>query len=156
MRPAHEIPTALSPAETTALQHFARGMRMIECGALLGYSTLVMAAVAARVVSVDRHEGYGPSTLRSYMSNIEGAAGRVVPIIADARLALPVLRGDRYFLDLDGTFDTTKAALDAIPHGRLVAIHDFDRNNCSGVKRAILAAHCEIDRVVDTLAFVRR
>jgi hypothetical protein len=152
------IPTALSVLETQALVEFARGMRVIECGALLGYSTRVLATSAAKVLSIDRHEGYGPSTLSSFMSNLEGHFDKVVPVIADCASILPFLRADRYFIDLDGTYETTRRVLEAIPFYNCgIAVHDFDRQSCHGVKQAILETPgYEIDHVVDSLAFIRR
>lgn len=158
MRDRRHIPTALSIAETRELGIFARHMRMVECGALLGYSTLVMAETASHVVSIDRHEGYGPSTLHAFLSNIEGCHDRITPVVADCRALLPMLTCDRYFIDLDGTYETTRAVLEAIPYRNIpIALHDFERNNCPGVIQAVLdTPGYEIDRVVDTLAFIRR
>jgi hypothetical protein len=151
------IPTALSKLETHALQAFVRGQRVVECGALLGYSTLAMAEVAAHVLSIDRHEGYGPSTLAQYMSNIAASRDRVTPVVADCVRALPYLRcADRYFIDLDGTHETTLGALCAIPFNSPVAVHDLLRQNCGGVLTAILAAGYKITNVVDSLAFIER
>lgn len=151
------IPTALSAAESRALRTFSRGMRVIECGALLGYSTLLFAEQAASVVSIDRHEGYGPSTLAPYLSNIAGHRDVIVPVVGDCRQLLPFLTADRYFLDLDGTYATTRAALTAIRDSHVpVAVHDFRRQSCAGVERAILDAGYDIDQVVDSLAIVVR
>jgi predicted O-methyltransferase YrrM len=133
------------------------GMRVVECGALLGFSTLAMAEVAAQVVSIDRHEGYGPPTLAPFLSNIDGHRDKIIPIIADARQVVGVVDADRYFIDLDGTYQTTFDVLSRIPaRGVPVAVHDYERNSCEGVKKAILDARYEIDEVVDTLAIVRR
>ena len=66
-----DIPTALSPAESMLLQRVARGRRVVEAGALLGHSTIVLASTAASVVSIDKHEGYGPSTLGAWLRNID-------------------------------------------------------------------------------------
>jgi hypothetical protein len=131
-------------------------MKVVECGALLGYSTLRIAEVAASVVSIDRHEGYGPSTLRAYMSNIEGLSN-IIPVVAEASQLLPHLKADRYFIDLDGTHETTLSVLNAIPTGwAWAAVHDFRRQNCAGVERAIHDAGFEVEETVDTLAIVRR
>lgn len=158
MRSPKDIPTALSPAEARELRSFAEGMRVIEAGALLGFSTLLMAETAAKVISIDRHEGYGPSTLSAFLSNIEGRGEKIIPVIADVRSIIPFLRADRYFIDLDGTYETTKAVLEAIPFENVsIAIHDFGRNNCPGVERAIMECEgVDIDRVVDTLCFLRK
>lgn len=159
------IPTALSRPETAALQAFVRGRRVIECGALLGYSTLAIAATAAHVVSIDRHEGYGPSTLAPFLSNIDGQRDRIEPVIGDARIVLheksvPIYEKlfptERYFLDLDGTLETTRAVLAIIPVGRPIAVHDCHRQSCTGVLEAIAAAGCVISHVVDSLAFIER
>jgi predicted O-methyltransferase YrrM len=153
----NRIPTALSTREVDALSKMAKGMRVAEAGALLGYSTLQLAKVASLVVSIDRHEGYGPSTLRSFMSNVEGVSN-VVPIVGDAKDILPLLEVDRYFIDLDGTYETTKAVLSRLPfRNQTIAVHDFGRVNCEGVARAILELDGFIvDSVVDTLAIIRR
>lgn len=151
------IPTAISAAEARALREFSRGLRVIECGALLGYSTRLLAEQAASVVSIDRHEGYGPSTLAPYLSNIASVRDIVVPVVADCRRVLPFLTADRYFLDLDGTYATTRAALAAIREsGVLVAVHDFRRQSCEGVSRAIVDAGYDIEQVIDSLAIVVR
>lgn len=154
MRNADDIPTALSDAETRALQEFTWGLRVVECGALLGFSTLKIADVAASVVSIDRHEGYGPSTLRAFMSNIEGRSN-IVPVQADCIKLLPFMTADRYFIDLDGTYETSMAVLNAVRHGHL-AIHDYNRQRCEGVAKAIQDAGWHIDYTVDSLAFLNR
>jgi tRNA A58 N-methylase Trm61 len=150
------IRTGISRTETRALQAFSEGQRIVECGALLGYSTLAIAAVAAHVISIDRHEGYGPSTLAPFLSNIDGHRDRISPVVGDGRLVVPVLDADRYFLDLDGSFENTRAVLAAIPVGRPVAIHDCNRQSCGGVLQAIRAEGYEISHVVETLAIIRR
>lgn len=128
---------------------------MIEAGALLGASTVVMAEKAARVISIDRHQGYGPSTLNPFLSNVAGFSN-VIPVVADARRIIGSLKGDKYFIDLDGSYETTKAVLEEIPYTLPVAIHDFRRQNCSGVEKAILELDYEVQTVVDTLAVIRR
>lgn len=148
-----QIPTAMSAREAQALQRFARGQRVVECGALLGYSTLVLADVATSVVSVDRHSGYGPSTLRAFRSNIEGVPN-ITSVVGDARDVLPHLCAERYFIDLDGTYETTRAMIDAIRGDAMIAVHDFARSHCAGVERAI--RDCEVLEVIDTLAILRK
>lgn len=129
---------------------------MVECGALLGYSTLQMADEATRVISIDKHEGYGPSTLRPYMSNIQGRLDKVVPVVGDFRDVLRGVEGERYFIDLDGTEETTREVLGMICVSTPVALHDFGRQSCRGVERAIQQSGWRISGVVDTLAFVEK
>jgi len=152
------IPTALSSAELRALRRFADGRLVIEAGALLGRSTLEMATTAAKIISIDRHKGYGPSTLRPFLSNIEDYRHKVLPIVGDARLVIRNLGelSTRYFIDLDGTYETTLAILGSIPGDCQVAVHDFERSNCRGVRVAIADGGWKVFNRVDTLAFVVR
>lgn len=135
-------------------------MRVVEAGALLWASTSILAETALKVVSIDRHEGYGPSTLAPFMSNMflrQGLRDKVVPVIGDATKLVGLFNADRYFIDLDGTFETSYKVLDAIPYRVPVAIHDFARQRCQGVEPAILATGYTILETVDTLAIcVRR
>lgn len=154
-----QIPCALSSLEKTALQTFAMGYVVAEAGSLLGGSTVQLASTAHKVIAIDQHDGYcGAPTLSPFMSNLftRSAHDNVVPIVGDARRILPSIVADRYFIDLDGTFETTYATLVAIPPRRLVAVHDLRRQGCSGVEKAILAAGYEIDHCIDTLAFIRK
>ena len=152
------IPTALSPNEVEALRRICRDQRVVECGALLGFSTIVIADVAKYVISIDRHEGYGPPTYRPFMSNISRYRDRIFPIIGDVREALLGKIADRYFIDLDGKYRTTLSALCAIPAGpeKIVAVHDFGRAHCDGVEKAIITAGYDVLEVIDTLAVCRR
>jgi len=45
----HGVPTALSSREIRALQDLARGRKVVEAGALLGGSTIIMARVALSI-----------------------------------------------------------------------------------------------------------
>jgi protein-L-isoaspartate O-methyltransferase len=74
-----DIPTALSLPEARELARLAEGRRVVEAGALLGFSTVVLARAAASVVSVDRHEGYDAPTLGKFLRNLDrfGVQGRV-------------------------------------------------------------------------------
>ena len=58
---AHLLPehirTGVHPSEAFALKTMAHNKVVLEFGAQLGFSTIVMAQVARRVVSVDWHRG---------------------------------------------------------------------------------------------------
>jgi hypothetical protein len=149
------IPTALSPREVDCLQAFCRTMRVVEAGALLGYSTLAIAAVAHSVISIDRHRGYGPTTWGAYRSNIEGIPN-IIPVRADAARVLGAFTADRYFLDLDGTLPTMRAVLDAIPYHVPVAVHDCCRSGCDGVEEALRELDYDVTAHVDSLVIARR
>lgn len=153
------VKSCMSDAETRALQLLVDGRRSVEAGALLGYSALAMAKTASRVVSVDRHHGYGPSTFRPYMSNLIrfGDMNRIRPVVGDALELLPEVEADVAFIDLTGQEDLTARALSALhPSVRAVAVHDFGRSSCRGVERALARSPWYIVNVVDTLAIARK
>lgn len=153
------VPSSLSDAETRRLQRLVDGRRVVEAGALLGYSALAMARTAARVVSIDRHDGYGPSTWAPYRSNLARFGdGQVIrPVRGEALLELPRVSADVAFLDLTGDERTTAAALRALhPSIQFVAVHDFDRNGCRGVARALASSTWRVVELVDTLAVAQR
>ena len=69
-----DIPTALSAVEADALRSLSTGKNVLEVGALLGFSTVVMGQVANTVVSVDPHDGYPAAnprpTLEPFIANL--------------------------------------------------------------------------------------
>lgn len=152
------IPSAVSTSEARLMKEMCSGLIVVECGALLGASTVTLAQVAKTVISIDKHEGYGPSTWEKYQTNLQRfkVNNNVVPIKADVFNVLPHLKGDRWFVDLDGTFETTSKVLRMLPFNTPILIHDFGRVNCRGVEKAIIETGCTIEQVVDTLAVVRR
>ena len=134
------IRSAMSPYETARLEFWARGRSVVEMGALLGYSTVVMARVARGVVSIDRHTGYDNKpndTERIMRCNLErySVAKKVTVVVGDYR-EVAKWPSDLAFVDLDGTAATTWAAA-WLSQARLVAIHDFARQNCQGVARCV-------------------
>ena len=133
-----DCPTALSEPEVRLLQEFARDRRVIEAGALLGYSTIKLAQVAAHVTSIDRHEGYSGLTLKRFMQNIErsGFRHKILPLVGDCFDILPTLAGDFTFIDLTGTYEDTMRALWSAPSS-LMAVHDYHRVGCEGVALAV-------------------
>lgn len=153
------IKSSMSDPETRALQLLVDGRRAVEAGALLGYSALAMARTAAKVVSIDRHEGYGPSTYRPYMSNLVrfGDMNQIRPLRADAINVLPGLEADVAFIDLTGTEDVTALALASLhPSIQFAAVHDFGRSSCRGVELALHRSPWRVVHVVDTLAIARK
>jgi hypothetical protein len=147
------IPTSLSAREANCLHRWAHNKRVIEVGALLGYSTIQLSGVAASVISIDRHEGYTGPTLKPYLFNIwQYGRANVLPVVGDALTELPKFWGDFGFIDLTGQKELTSAALKAI-RCPIVGIHDFTRTNCEGVAEAIKGM--DVLEVSDTLVIVR-
>lgn len=148
-------PTAISPAEVDLLQQYARGKRVLEMGALLGYSTIKLAEVASHVVSIDMHEGYRGKTYWRYMSNLEraGIRHKVTPVLGDAIALTPMFDcHEFYFIDLTGIWKDTRDAIKAIPAcPALIGIHDFGRQNCTGVELAVSSLRCTIIDKAETL-----
>ena len=147
------IPTALSAREVNSLQRWAHGKRVVEAGALLGYSTLRLSDVAKSVVSIDKREGYSGPTLAPYLHHVWNYGNaNILPVQGDVLTELPHYRGDFGFIDLTGKFELTQAALAAI-RCPIVGIHDFSRPKCEGVAQAIEGM--EALELTDTLVIVR-
>ena len=128
----------------------------MEAGSLLGYSTIVMARVAASVVAIDRHGGYRGSTWRRFRSNLEraGVASQVRPIRGEALMELPAIIADLAFIDLTGEYELTHQAM-LVCRSPLVAVHDATRSGCQGVDQAIQALGWPVVDSVDTLVVLR-
>lgn len=153
------IPTALSPREDALLRKYAANRRVTEAGALLGHSTVQLAQTADRVVSIDRHTGYQHwrnNTLRQFYRNLEvtGVSGRVQPVVADFAV-MELFPADFVFIDLDGTFDTTLAAL-LLARAPLIGLHDYERHHCQGVERAVKASGLRVIERADSLVILER
>ena len=151
------IRTSLSCREARALQRLAQGRRVVEAGALLGASAVILSQTAAHVTSIDKHQGYGPSTLQTYFSNLDIYATRrnIQSIVGDVLDFLPTVEADFTFLDLTGEYDLTFHSLQVVT-SPLVAVHDLHRVGCEGVERAILDAGFRITSQVDSLAICER
>lgn len=148
------IPTALSLREAQRLQHYARDRYVLEVGALLGFSTVVMARVARQVLSIDRHTGYDKlpnDTYKQFRRNLEvyNVRGKVVPVLGDFRV-MSKWGSDLCFIDLDGTHATTLEAI-KLCRAPICAVHDYDRQNCHGVSSAVRASGYPVMERVDSL-----
>lgn len=137
-----------------------RNQRVVEAGALLGFSTLLIGDVAAHVTSIDLHEGYGPSTLGPYMSNIRNmGCGNIRTVVGDFRNHLNAVKADVAFIDLTGKEDITREALSLLNKSVEIAlVHDLGRVNCDGVIRAARGMDTDWDLVetIDTLGVLKR
>lgn len=146
-----DIPTALTAAETAKLRELARDKYVLEVGALLGYSTVVMAQVAKGVVSIDPHVGYPEDdprpTFDAYMENLRryGVAGRVRPFVKrwqDVTRDDDPYPYDMVFMDLTGHYeDTMELLMHLHPQWgwrlQTIAVHDCGHPDWPGVDRAV-------------------
>jgi hypothetical protein len=159
-----DIKTALTQRETDVLISLSKDKNVLEIGSLLGYSTIAMAQVGKMVVSIDPHIGYpfyNPSpTLPIFLHNLIrfGVSRRVIPIINFAQNVLKDIKDsfDFVFIDATGFYEDTKFCLENSSAPTL-AVHDFRRQNCDGVDRAVLEyikIHKKQLTTVDTLAII--
>lgn len=154
------IPTALTQSEAIALTCLAAGRRVLEAGSLFGYSTLRLAELAKSVLSVDLHKDYpgpGASTWEPFLDNMSKYGGfpKVKPLRKDFR-DVSFAGFDFAFADLTGEYDLTLEFLHKARDIPLVAIHDFERNNCEGVAEAIRVSRRSPILRVDTLIVLER
>jgi hypothetical protein len=171
-----DIKTALTPMEADALRALSTGKTVLEVGALLGFSTVVMAEVAEAVVSVDPHDGYPTAnprpTWEPFHENLLrfGVADKVT-VVRDifpsqaATLALEDEGPPQFaFIDADGTYETTSAILAPLLDGRMaasakfIAVHDYDLPEWPGAGEAVRDCVTQAGLkfgTVDTLAIIR-
>lgn len=155
------------------LRTLARGKRVVEIGALLGFSTVTMAQVAESVISIDPHDGYpfyNPSpTLPIFRHNLDryAVSDKVEVRVSNAQHFFGKARrvgkerakepGDAFtFIDCTGFYADTAFCLSHAPVGT-IACHDFGRRGCAGVDQAVRDYLKKSGRkltVIDTLAII--
>jgi predicted O-methyltransferase YrrM len=137
------IVSAVTPPEAAKLAELATGANVLELGAHLGFSTVVMSRTAKLVCSVDSHVGLGPDTWDIFQENLKawGATGNVAPIRGLFEDVLPILaaRGvefDGCFIDGDHTLESVKRDLELakplVRLGGFIAFHDYGRGPENG------------------------
>lgn len=142
-----DVSSAVTPAESYALAALCRDQDVLELGAYHGFSTVVIASVAARVTSVDWHQGDDMAgvgdTWDAYWNTIHryGVADRVVSVRERFETALPRLRQegavfDGVFLDAHHSAESVMAdielALPLVRAGGFMAFHDYGRSEATG------------------------
>lgn len=153
------IPTALSAREASLLRSYAQGRHVVEAGSLLGYSTIQLARTARSVVAIDRHNGYDHwpnDTLRLLKRNLDVChlLSRVRILVQDYS-ALSEFQSDFVFIDLCGTYEITLSAI-LSAQAPLIAVHDFERQSCKGVKQAIEACKFKVRERQDSIVVLER
>jgi hypothetical protein len=153
----------MTSAESEKLQELARGKDVLEIGSLLGYSTVLLAKVARRVIAIDPHRGYPQAdpkpTLAEYTWNLDryDVRDKVTTIVGDARTILPLFRPTMFSLIF---LDCTRIAAETIFLANNLdpwhlAIHDYGHPEWTGATEAIdmffRMRSCPME-IVDTLA----
>lgn len=146
-----DIPTALTDKEADELVRRAFGRSVLEIGALLGYSTVVLASAADRVISVDPHIGYPADdprpTLNRFLRNLDryGVRDTVTVMLGRDDEVLPLLAENQFdlaFVDCTGEYDTTlnamKRATQLLKKGGALAVHDCGHPDWPGANKAVL------------------
>lgn len=143
----------LADNEGDMLQLLASGKRVLELGAWKGRSTVCLALVATKVVSIDWHRGDNRTgdafTLPSFVANIEafGVRGRIVPIVArieDAWQLLAPASFDLVFIDDDHgqtVAASTLAARTLVRPGGVIAWHDSDEPKVQRCIESVTLGH---------------
>lgn len=134
-----DIHTGVTPQEAEELARLAKGHHVLECGAWFGFSTIVMAAVARSVTSVDWHHGDEHAGLVDTQEQFErnltryGVRDRVEVIVGRFEDELPKLPQRRFAgAFLDGKHDLVSVSRDLRlieplinRAGCFLAIHDY-------------------------------
>jgi predicted O-methyltransferase YrrM len=133
--------TALSEIESLVLERQAAGKVVLELGAEWGYSTLLMARVAKKIISVDWHQGYDfqrQDTLIQYFYNIKAERDKIVPVVGKFEDILPLFADHSFdFIFQDGghDFESTlfnfRQCFRLCKPGGVIATHDFGHPSCS-------------------------
>lgn len=148
----------MSDLESQALAEVCRDKVVLELGAYKGRSTVCIAQVAKKVVSVDRHTGdthtHSADTLPEYLRNIADYPN-VVPVIADFKL-LDQMFTPGYFdvVLVDGSHTLEDATRDfelAKRVGHTILAHDWDGFE---VNAAAKAAGLRPTHLINTLAIL--
>lgn len=168
-----DIPTALSPIEAHALTMLAEDKAVLELGSLLGFSTITMARVAERVLSIDPHEGYPAENPRptwgKFNENLLAyeVADIVTAIKGDDSELWSAQVGDEApfgfaFIDITGEYPDTFRALERVMPlmlvDALVAVHDYDLPEWPGAGEAVRDFCAQTGArfgIIDTLAIIR-
>jgi len=144
------IPTALSPGDFRVLERLAKGGVVLEVGALLGASTIKLAQVARRVISIDPHEGYPKDnprpTAQQFLDNLTSYDVRdKVTVIMEPLEKVVGIFSDRcfdfIFIDITGEYRDTIRALESLNktlgYWGVIAVHDMGNPDWPGAQQAV-------------------
>jgi predicted O-methyltransferase YrrM len=155
--------SSVTDNDIARLCELATGGTVLEIGTAYGYATARMAEVAAHVVTVDPHAGYGsmPGSQQFAASSLArlGLDGKVALLVGRSQEILPKLlqaptRYDLVFVDGDHRFAAVLNDLELgsrlLANNGVLAVHDYGEDTCPEVA---LAVHHAFARIVDNHAF---
>lgn len=157
------INSSLSLDESAVLYDVCRGKNVLEIGALLGYSTCVIASVSKSVVSIDPHTGWGGTEAR-FRDNLSahGLQDKVevrVGFSQDVVPSYPAGSFDVAWIDADHSYGAVLRdaylALNVTKEGGVLVFHDWDEDDCPEVRPALERFSSEIGidpQITDTVA----
>jgi predicted O-methyltransferase YrrM len=171
-----DIPSSVSEAECEKLAELSEGKRVLELGAWRGRTTVVLAQVARRLVSIDWHHGDphagGGVTIGPYFSNLI-RYGQLGPansqhtyIVGRFEDILPLFRPhsfDMIFHDGYHSYANVKRDIELIlelaTSDTVLCFHDYGvetegEGDAFGVTQAV-DEFFEVDETVESLAVVR-
>ncbi len=138
--------------EADVLADLARDKIVLELGAYMGRSTVVLAKTATLVISVDLHDMWGEDSLPDYLKNTRSLPN-VVSVIGAFDQIVPYLGGvDVVYIDGEHDADSVTQDLGmALQTGAtVVAFHDWGYFDVREAAIAVLGR--EPDGVTDSLA----
>jgi len=165
----HDVNGWLRVPEGRELARLAKGNRVLEIGSYLGASTVCLAQTAARVVSVDTHDGRGTmhpaDTFEPFVANLNryGVDRKVAAIVGTVDALEDFYEDDPFDLVfIDGGHDAESVAHDIararelLAPGGVIAFHDY-RSNEPAVTAAVdglILAGGRLVSLTDSLAVV--
>lgn len=152
------IPNWSTPREARELARLAAGKTVLEIGAYLGHSTILMAEAGATVWSVDWHRGDSggdpglgaQNTLPRWWANVRqhGMEDQVVGLVGRSHHVLPLLRHGSFgliFIDGSHTLEAVRQdialSLPLLRSGGELAFHD-----CSPIWPGVVGAIEELEK----------
>ncbi len=123
----------LTKDDISELERLAAGKRVLELGAWMGRSTVVLSEVAKYVVSVDRHQGivnHDEDSLPNYIDAVRGRTN-VAMVVASFEDFVPLLRTEMFdlvFIDGDHDYEAVQRdiGLALFVDPPVIAFHDYD------------------------------
>ncbi len=145
------IETSLTEANTTTLRFLATNMRVLEIGTAYGYSTVAMASVAKKVVTIDPHQTHA---VEDRVDIKVGTSQEWCPQLELESFDLAFIDGDHTG---PGVWHDVKWAQRLVKKGGYIACHDYGEDTCPEIQPTLDTLYPKgPDRLVDTLFVVQQ